>query len=341
MAAEHETPISLYFKMTVAVLWRNELKIEYGEDYEKKNNRLFVILGWLGRANLGNPFVASCDRASYLKFSVSKYVLSYVPRIFINYNRFPYEEDTVDEWFVLPPGKVKLGRGKKVQAINFIIKNFKQELNRIQHEVERVTADLLKDDEFEVFFHGTSHESATIIIADGIDLTKGAKKKDFSDGDGFYLGKDFDKALDWAKIKHRPELAVLVFRLNKTELRGEDNERGYDLRNPALRDQWDNVIKKFRDGDPDDDFLGGIEHYHFIEGPMASCSRENPVGDNPREKPNFYQLCVREENCASLFDRNLHSAVFLYLQETEHLIPRSSARGKSFADNRVGRKWRA
>ena len=77
MAAEHETPVSLYFKMTSAVLLRNELKIEYGKDYEETKNRLFAILGWLGRANLGNPFVASCDLVSYLKFFVSKYVYVY------------------------------------------------------------------------------------------------------------------------------------------------------------------------------------------------------------------------------------------------------------------------
>ena len=82
MAAEHETPVSLYFKMSAAILWRNELKIEYEEDYEETKNRLFAILGWLGRVSLGNPFVASCDLASYLKLSVSKYVLNYGPSIF-------------------------------------------------------------------------------------------------------------------------------------------------------------------------------------------------------------------------------------------------------------------
>ena len=97
MAAEHETPVSLYFKVTAAILWRNELKIEYGKDYEETKNRLFAILGWLGRANLGNPIVASRDLTSYLKFSVSKYVLYCGPSIFINYSRFPYKVDTVNE----------------------------------------------------------------------------------------------------------------------------------------------------------------------------------------------------------------------------------------------------
>lgn len=52
MAAERETPISLYFKSTAAVFWRNELKIECGEDYENAKNRLFAVLGKLGRAIL-------------------------------------------------------------------------------------------------------------------------------------------------------------------------------------------------------------------------------------------------------------------------------------------------
>ena len=96
MAAEHETPVSLYFKMSAAVLWRNELKIEYEEDYEETKNRLFAILGWLSQANLGNPFVASCDLARISSF---KYVLNYGPSIFIKFNRFPCREDTVNEWF--------------------------------------------------------------------------------------------------------------------------------------------------------------------------------------------------------------------------------------------------
>ena len=37
------------------------------------------------------------------------------------------------------------------------------------------------------WFHGTDHGSALSIIRDGIDVTKGNKELDFSDGAGFYL----------------------------------------------------------------------------------------------------------------------------------------------------------
>lgn len=33
----------------------------------------------------------------------------------------------------------------------------------------------------------------------GIDVLKGSKQKDFSYGDGFYIGKSFDKVLEWLK----------------------------------------------------------------------------------------------------------------------------------------------
>ena len=311
MAAEHETPVSLYFKMSAAVLWRNELKIEYEEDYEETKNRLFAILGWLGRANLGNPFVASCDLASYLKLSVSKYVLNYGPSIFINLNRFPYREDTVNEWFNLPPEDDWPERGEAVKVINVDKCGLERKCYRTQNQVENAFPDSLEDDEYEVFFHGTSQKHAKDITESGIDLKRGAKAQDYSDGDGFYLSKHFDEALKWARHRH-VSFAVLVFRLKRTELRGNNNEKGYDLREPAKRKKWQGVIKQFRSGKPDKKFRQEMNRfYQFIEGPMASLSRKNPNISFAVPKDDSYQICVREKYCAELFDYSLHSLVFL------------------------------
>ena len=311
MAAEHETPVSLYFKMTSAVLLRNELKIEYGKDYEETKNRLFAILGWLGRANLGNPFVASCDLASYLKFSVSKYVLHYGQSIFINYSRFPYKADTVNEWFNLPPEDDWPERGEVVKVINVDKFGLARKCYRTQNQVENAFPDSLEDDEFEVFFHGTSHESAEDIIEGGIDLGKGARKRDFSDGDGFYLNKNFDDALRWAGHRSKSS-AALVFRLKKTELRGDDNEKGYDLREPDMKKEWQEVIKNFRNGTLNSKYRKEMNRlYQFIEGPMASISEKNSSSVSyPRQKDDSYKLCVRTQSCVELFDRCLHSVVF-------------------------------
>ena len=311
MAAEHETPVSLYFKMSAAILWRNELKIEYEEDYEETKNRLFTILGWLGRVSLGNPFVASCDLASYLKLSVSKYVLNYGPSIFIKLNRFPYREDTVNEWFNLPPEDDWPERGEAVKVINVDKCGLERKCYRTQNQVENTFPDSLEDDEYELFFHGTSQKHAKDIIENGIDLKRGAKAQDYSDGDGFYLSKHFDEALKWARHRH-VSFAVLVFRLKRTELRGNNNEKGYDLREPAKRKKWQGVIKQFRSGKPDKKFRKEMNRfYQFIEGPMASLSRKNPNISFTVPKDDSYQICVREKNCAELFDYSLHSLVFL------------------------------
>ena len=309
MAAEHETPVSLYFKMSAAVLWRNELKVEYEEDYEETKNHLFAILGWLGRVSLGYPFVASCDLASYLKFSVSKF--NNGPSIFINYNRFPYKEDTVNEWFNLPPEDDWPERGEAVKVINVDKCGLERKCYRTQNQVENTFPDSLEDDEYEVFFHGTSQKHAKDIIESGIDLRKGAKAQDFSDGDGFYLSKHFNEALKWARHKH-VSFAVLVFRLKKTELRGNNNEKGYDLRELAEKKKWQEVIKQFRSGKPDKKFRKEMNRfYQFIEGPMASLSRKNPNISFAVPKVDSYQICVREKYCAELFDYSLHSLVFV------------------------------
>ena len=169
----------------------------------------------------------------------------------------------------------------------------------------------LEDDEFEVFFHGSSHESAEDIIEGGIVLGKGARKRDFSDGDGFYLNKNFDDALRWAGHRSKSS-AVLVFRLKRTELRGDDNEKDYDLRAPHMKREWQEVIRNFRSGTLNSKYRKEMNRlYQFIEGPMASISEKNSSSvPYPRQKDDSYQLCVRTQSCVELFDRGLHSVVF-------------------------------
>ena len=135
--------------------------------------------------------------------------------------------------------------------------------------------------------------------------------KDFSNGNGFYLSKNFDEALRWARHKHGHGPKVLVFRLKKTELRGDKNENGYDLRNPAEKKEWQEVVEQFRSQNPERKFCKKIKRYQFTEGPMASRPRKKPKSSTPDQKVDSYQLCVREEICAKLFDRSLHSVIFL------------------------------
>ena len=64
------------------------------------------------------------------------------------------------------------------------------------------------------WFHGTDHDSAMHIAINGIDLDRGRAGKDFSDGRGFYLGSDFQLALEWPnKLAKRNTAAIVVFEL--------------------------------------------------------------------------------------------------------------------------------
>lgn len=60
-----------------------------------------------------------------------------------------------------------------------------------------------------------------------------------------------------------------------------------------MEEEWREVIKQFRRGELTSDLRGKIEHYKFIEGPIASKPSSNPV-----PMVNSHQLCVREESCA-------------------------------------------
>lgn len=114
--------------------------------------------------------------------------------------------------------------------------------------------------------------------------------KDFSHGDGFYIGKSFDRALEWSRRpRHGRPRSSAVFRVAKIKLRGNNNEKGLDLRdlrNPDKRGEWENVVRQFRSGEACLDFIIAInELYQFIDGPMAS-----PPSLLPKE--GSYQLCV-------------------------------------------------
>ncbi len=236
------------------------------------------------------------------EFSFSKYVLRYNHEsIFSKCSRFLYQENTfnpVNEWFTLST----VG-GQRDQAVNIINLDENGKARKCYTSQNQTVCfpDSLEDDEFEIFFHGTRHESAQDIIEYGIDVRKGNERQDFSDGDGFYLGKNFEEACRWTRSRGYPDVAVLVFRVNKLELRGNNNEKGLDLRDSVNNTQklkkWQQVARHFQCG-PDRKFRKEINcSYQFIEGPMASISGKNPSSlQHPRQKDGSYQHnCVLEK----------------------------------------------
>ena len=227
-------------------------------------------------------------------------------------SRFPIEEDKINEWFdheVLSEGN----EDNKVIKIVNVDRLGKEKEIYLKGQAENFPMSLANDN-FEFFVHGTNHKGAKKIIEKGIRLSEGAARQDFSDGSGFYLGIDLKEATKWARHKYKDGEAILIYQVDKRELRGDNNEKGLDLR--INKDEWKKVVKEYRltgygrkEKPPSQDYRDELEQHHFIEGPMASVSKKNP---KPREKGSgTYQLCVRNEACAKLFDRSLSHVIFL------------------------------
>ena len=226
---------------------------------------------------------------------------------FLKSELFPYNKKKFNDWFLLPSPK---NERKKLNVINVNSEGEKFECYKSQHGVSNFPLSLSNDD-YEVFFHGTSHESAKSIIENNIILSKGdaTHKADFSHGWGFYLAKDFENTLRAKWRSHRPRCsAVLVFRVPRADLR-EAGIEGLDLQGESKESAWQRIIKQFRTpGTPSRRFLDKLEPYHFIEGPLFG---EGQGLTNPIPNRGSYQLCVRSLDCAKLFDQNLHSVLFL------------------------------
>jgi len=316
MAAEPTLPVSSTiesFTIMADELWSvcNILKMmDSGSSHQTSNCLFSTILDWLERPNFKITMLPAPSELwfSHLTLTVSKYLLRYSASIFTNCCRFPYEEETVNQWFTEFTEGVQ--RDEEVHIMNVDKDGEKKKCYTTQNSIHNFPVSL-EDDDFEVFCHGTSHDSAQDIMECGIDLDRGKGKQDFSSGDGFYLGKNFDEACKWTKTRGHSTSAVLVFRVNKLELRGDDNDKGMDLTKPEEKKKWQEVVSQFRPGKPDKKFRKDLDrNYQFIEGPMASLSCKNLRLEYPKQKDGTYQLCVRDDDCAQLFDRSLHSVVF-------------------------------
>lgn len=273
------------------------LKRVYASDHQPTEDTVLAILGWLPRPRIENLLTF----ASLKQLCSSLHALRCGTSIFSKCGRFQYEPQTINRWFSPPPPP----KGKRKHIVKVINVNRQgkeekcyntQDDNNFPHS--------LSNDEYELFFHGTTHESAEDIIENGIDLNLGAEKKDFSDGYGFYVGNDFDNSMSVRWARNRPPCsAVLVFRVRIADLRGR--MRGLNL--DVDVETWKEIVTHFRCGRRSRRFLRQYENYDFIEGPMAG-EGQNFIYPTPND--NTYQLCVKRLDCARLFDESLHSALF-------------------------------
>lgn len=231
-----------------------------------------------------------------------------------SYPRFERKPNIINKWFSLS-GEVEDSneQGKIVNAINVDAKGMMAKCYTRQGGNENFPESLSNKD-CEVFFHGTTQQKALSII-DGIHLAKGRKNRDFSDGRGFYLCKNFDDALNtmWAR-QRPPNSAVVVFQVNRTDL-SPDRIDGLNLQHNLP--EWREVVRLFRTHLQDTKSPGKSkdeakkfkdrDKFDFIEGPI--CSEAHSFS-NPHPIYDSYQFCVKSQICAELFDRSLHSVVF-------------------------------
>ena len=126
------------------------------------------------------------------------------------------------------------------------------------------------------FFHGTNHESALNILQEGIDITRGGQRLDFSDGEGFYITNNFSESIQYAEFARSRGsanhanlgAAVVIYNVNEEEL--NQKFRGLNLYSDL--NFWRKVVKEYRQigkGKIDRDFREELEAYSFIEGPLS------------------------------------------------------------------------
>ena len=123
--------------------------------------------------------------------------------------RFPHNENIVYQWFDHPNSGGTLNTVKAISVKKEIGTPWNG--NNLFNTVKLSELKLL-DDMFEIFYYGTSHESAEDIIGYGISLKKGKDGMNFSRGDGFYVSNDLCLARERAARRFgENNSAVLVF----------------------------------------------------------------------------------------------------------------------------------
>lgn len=88
------------------------------------------------------------------------------------------------------------------------------------------------------------------------------------------------------------------------ELRNDGNIIGRNLMNDE--EEWKSLLKNSLSSDSD--FPTWLKEFDFIERPVVH--RKGDFKSNPIPKNDSYQLCVRQQKCASLFGRSLCAVVY-------------------------------
>lgn len=270
------------------------------------NRELLISIGFdplgsavdtiLARANNRAHHIEACEWAERFINDEFKYNI-----LLCQHSRkFPFEGNRKNEWFHLPKEQEPqvFQNPSSVYIMNLEVKG-----SEICQSAQDVLSDY-EDDQHSYLFHGTDHESASNILCEGIDLCVGRQKRDFSSGSGFYLTRDLEEALNWAKsTTSKP--AILMFKVVDCF----DHDRKLSLVNDR---QWRQMVTSFRmDNVTAETEQSLMRAYDFIEGPVATVTRNETSDELVLEpKPSSYQLCLISNDFADRFQQTLHLVLF-------------------------------
>ncbi|XP_046849164.1 uncharacterized protein LOC124442721 [Xenia sp. Carnegie-2017] len=230
---------------------------------------------------------------------------------------FPYNDQPVNKWFTkdLPPIK-EADTARQVKIINTPTEE--EAICEIEAEILRRQ----KDQNTELYFHGTKHEYAVDILENGIDLFKVKPNRDFSNDDGgFYLANDYKYSLEEYSIVH-DKPAILFFNMHPKNIK---DFKEYDLCGKNNEDECNIVNNYYRHGKKDKvsrhekkdkvsrEIISKLKKCHFIKGPVT----DDRAGSKDGKYENLLQICIKKKIMAEAMSGNpsLVGAVFIKPKE--------------------------
>ena len=230
----------------------------------------------------------------------------YNPLLSSRVGEFPFKCDSTNSWFQLPVTNCEEAESTR-DPCDVKIMNFVANTSHASKDIHsQLDGSLSQSDGVTVLYHGTDYKSAVAILFRGIYLRAGRHKRDFSCGSGFYLTKNLDEAVNWA-LATTAKPAILVFQVEKKDL---DSAKRLNLTN--YEERWCKIVTSFRSGRRTAATKEIESTYDLIEGPQATMIYDEESRELYwKQKPSSYQICLISDDFAEIFEKSLHSILFL------------------------------
>lgn len=233
--------------------------------------------------------------------------LKYNPSWSVLCVNFPFQSNITNLWFQFP-NMTNEDRKSQESPRHVNIMNRVTKESRAYRDTHTLFDSQTEGEQNVVLFHGTDHLSAADILVRGIDLCAGRQKRDFSCGSGFYLTRNLDVALDWAKST-TAKPAILAYHVDSRILH---TSRRLNLFENV--DRWREIVFSFRSGQRTAKTRKSlITSYDFIEGPIATLTTTNEASGELAFEPrtSSYQMCLISDEFVEVFQQTLYSVAFL------------------------------